>query len=76
MDEDVIDDIAYEFSKQLEFIDDVRIHPRLREYRYNQCLDDIYLMAKVIHRWSPKYDLRYFYKAAGFPEPYPHHEME
>jgi hypothetical protein len=71
MDEDVIEDIADEFAKQLE--DCKRF--KMAVYYREAVLDDIIILANVIARWKPTYDLRYFYRRAGYPEPYPVHPM-
>ena len=72
MDEDVIEDIADEFAKQIT--ESKRM--ALGRHYIRAHLDDVILMANVIARWKPTYDLRYFYRRAGYPEPYPVHPME
>lgn len=73
MDEDIIEDIADAFNEQLLSLSH---HPVSIAGHY-ECaiLDDVILMAIVINRHQPTYDLRYFYKRAGYPEPYPVHPM-
>ena len=71
MDDDVIEALADAFASQLEYI---RNSPRLRGFE-TATLDIIVGVAVVIHDFEPTYDLRYFYKRAGCPEPYPVHEM-
>lgn len=74
MDEEIIDDIADAFAQQLESLID---HPSMRAKTWQAAiLEDVIAMAIVIKRWAPTYDMRYFYKRAGYPEPYPVHLME
>lgn len=72
MDDDVIEDLADAFANQLENLND-------RDPRYSAhkaaIHDNIIAIAVVIHNHEPTYDLRYYYKRAGYPEPYPVHEM-
>lgn len=74
MDEDIIEDIADAFAKQLENVSFFPLHAG--QYYEAAVLDDIVCMAIVINNHAPTYDLRYFYKRAGFPEPYPEHPMQ
>lgn len=71
MDEDIIEDIADALAEQLNSL---KASVNWRFY-YNAILDDIIAMAIVVNRHQPTYDLRYFYKRAGYPPPYPHHPM-
>ena len=73
MDDDIIDDLAAAFFEQGQAITN-----SLADYTtpwWQQLLDDIIAIGLVIHSHSPTYDMRYFYKNAGYPEPYPVHEM-
>ena len=68
MDEDVIEDLANALAEQLSY---------LKEWdplRYS-IYDAIVAVAVVINSHEPTYDMRYFYKRAGYPEPYPVHDM-
>ena len=67
MDEDLIDALAAVFSERLSM--------EGRDTHYGTILEDIVAVASVIHDFQPTYDLRYFYRNAGYPEPYPHHDM-
>jgi hypothetical protein len=66
MDDDVIEAIADAFAARLAVC--YGTHAMV-------VLDDAYAVAVVIHDFEPTYDLRYYYKRIGFPEPYPIHEM-
>jgi Zn-finger domain-containing protein len=74
LDEDIIDDIAYAFSQQLEYLDDISSGV-IRGYYQAAILDAIESMAEVINNHNQTYDLRYFYKNCGYPEPYPQHSI-
>lgn len=67
MDEDVIDDIAAAFLERLS-----ESGPNTH---YGTILADIETMAYVIQSHNETYDLRYFYRNAGYPAPFPIHEM-
>ena len=69
MDEEIIDDIALAFAERLGSTE-------TRDTHYGTILEDIIAMACVINDHAPTYDLRYFYRNAGFPEPYPQHIMK
>ena len=72
MDDDIIDDLAAAFAGQIDFV--LRSSPHRQDW-YNAILDDIIAIAGVIHSHTPTYDMRYYYKNAGYPEPYPVHDM-
>jgi hypothetical protein len=73
MDEDIIEDLADAFAGQLKYIEEKFFtHSALKEVVY----DSMYAVATVINNHNPTYDLRYFYKRAGFPEPYPIHPIQ
>ena len=73
MDDEIIEDIADAFAEQLNCIKD---HPTFRTPHYEAAIfDNIIAMAIVINRWTKTYDLRYFYQRAGYPEPYPQHDI-
>jgi hypothetical protein len=74
MDEDIIDAVAMAFAEQMIKIENDPMFNR-RHY-IEQCLDDMVAMAIVIHDYEPTYDLRHFYKNAGYPEPYPVHPID
>lgn len=71
MDEDLIDALAAVFTERLS----LEALGETRDNHYGTILEDIVAVASVIHDFQPTYDLRYFYRNAGYPEPYPHHEM-
>jgi hypothetical protein len=68
MDEDEIDDLADSLYAIFEYT----VDPRKLETLY----DAIHHVAIVVNNHNPTYDLRYFYKRAGYPEPYPEHELQ
>ena len=73
MDEDVIEDIANAFAEQLSQLTGFSI---VAADQYATAIyDDIIAIATVINSHEPTYDMRYFYKRAGYPEPYPVHDM-
>jgi hypothetical protein len=70
MDDDVIEDLADALASEIAYLDThgfSRFIPAI--------LDAIVAVATVINNHEETYDLRYFYKRAGYPEPYPTHEM-
>ena len=73
MDDDVIEALADAFAEQLNYTTNGYIE--CEKYYKAAILDDIMAVANVIHDFEPTYDLRYFYKRAKYPEPYPIHEM-
>lgn len=68
MDDDVIEALADAFAEQFSQL--MSWDPQ----RLVIC-DCVVAVAVVIHDFEATYDLRYFYKRAGYPEPYPVHEM-
>lgn len=68
MDEDVIDAIAHALAIQT-------INPTITDDGYAGVLNAIHAVAGVINIYEPTYDMRYFYKNAQYPEPYPEHPM-
>jgi predicted ABC-class ATPase len=74
MDEDLIDALADVLHQQLTKATQVKIenHSMIAVL---SVLDDIQAVAEVINDYQPTYDLRYFYRRAGYPEPYPEHEI-
>lgn len=68
MDDDVIEALADAFAERLAI-------PSPRDTHYGTILADIVAVGCVINELEPTYDLRYFYRRANFPEPYPEHEM-
>lgn len=74
MDEEIIDAIADTLAEQLRKAENVT-HIFIKEIASLAVLDDIIAMAVVVNTYQPTYDLRYFYRRTGFPEPYPDHPM-
>lgn len=72
MDDDIIEDLADAFAGQIAYLREA--HPRnaFEEIVY----DSMFAIATVINNHNPTYDLRYFYKRAGHPEPYPVHPIQ
>lgn len=68
MDEDVIDDLAGGFAH--------RLSQEGRDTHYGTILEDIFIVACVIKVHQPTYDIRYFYRNAGYPEPFPEHPIQ
>lgn len=71
MDDDLIEELANAFAEQLFQLEGTE----RRSYR-SVIYDDIVAVAVVINSYEPTYDMRYFYRQAGYPEPYPIHEMQ
>lgn len=74
MDEEIIDDIAETLAYQLQQARSMG-DPSRSDVALLAVIDDIQAMACVINRHKSTYDLRYFYKATGHPEPYPVHNL-
>lgn len=74
MDEDLVEAIADAFRNQMDYIHTEAPQSHRRFYE-PALLDAIAGIAEVINLYEPTYDLRYFYRRAGYPEPYPIHEM-
>lgn len=72
MDEDVIDDLAAAFFSQMSLARDTDSIDSNYMYALVDC---IVLTAIVINTHMPTYDLRYFYRNSGLPEPWPQHDM-
>lgn len=70
MDDDIIEALADGFAWRFG-----QCEVTQRDTHYGTIMEDCYMVAVVIHNFEPTYDLRYYYKRAGFPEPYPIHEM-
>ena len=71
MDDEVIEALADAFSEQLTWAQGTPGEGLLRK----GILGCVIAVAVAIHDNEPTYDLRYFYKRAGYPEPYPIHDM-
>lgn len=69
MDDDIIEALADAFAGVLQYI------PTDQPIAFRTFYDCIVNVAIAIHDNEPTYDLRYFYKRAGYPEPYPIHDM-
>ena len=69
MDEDIIDCIADTLAEQISKAADSS------ETAYWAVVDDIQAMACVVNQYEPTYDLRYFYRRANHPTPYPVHPV-
>lgn len=74
MDEDLIEALADAFAEQLavEIIGSPKADMDLIHYGVLWSINKI---ACVINDYQPSYDLRYFYKRAGYPKPYPEHPI-
>lgn len=70
MDDDVIEALADAFAEQLEYL-----HSSGNSRLAGVWMDSVMAVADVIHAFEETYDLRYFYRRAGYPEPYRVHEM-
>lgn len=68
MDEDFIDQIASSLAAELKEAKHVE-NADIAIYRITERL------AAIIHSENPTYDMRYFYRNSGYPEPYPIHDM-
>lgn len=71
MEPELIEELADAFAEQLNRME------ANSEYRkfIPAVLEDIVAVGIVINRNEPTYDMRYFYRRAGYPAPYPVHEM-
>lgn len=74
MDEELIDSLGDALAGQMSKACNVRDEDN-RKIAILAVLDDILAIAEVINQYQPTYDLRYFYKRCGFPEPYPEHPI-
>ena len=69
MDDDIIEALADAFA-------DVLMSQKIHSVHiFRGIYECIVSVAVAIHDNEPTYDLRYFYKRAGYPEPYPIHDM-
>lgn len=68
MEQEAIDEIASAIAQELEAAEG-RPDAVVALYRVTERI------AGVINSENETYDMRYFYRAAGYPEPYPYHEM-
>lgn len=68
---EMIDDIALAFKEQIIYVE---TYSGISGDAYLAATrDDIILMAIVIRRYAPKYDINQFYKKAGYTGTHPVH---
>lgn len=76
MDDDVIDGLADVFGLEFNHLRDATwLLPDVFSLMEEVLIRSIEGVAKVINDEEPTYDLRYFYRRSGYPEPYPLHEI-
>jgi len=67
----VINEMADAFKTQIE---NVSLFPKVSQDYYLAAIkDDVILMANVIHKHRPDFDMNEFYRRAGYPGTYPQH---
>lgn len=75
MDDDVIEEIADAFAGEIRYIEEY-FDGREQERFIEIVLYAVHALAVVIHNHEPTYDLRHYYRRAGWVEPYPVHPID